>query len=104
MQKLWPTISWLDLLNNVTVIDEQFSEEDYVAFDILDYLKELNKLLLETRKRIVMDFIVWKLLEFYSNYLTKPHRTRFETYNLLISSNRIVSNRTEFCMNEANKL
>ena len=92
---------------------------DYVIFDeVIDYVKDLNHLIygipkrypnnLQNQKpspsfRIVADYMMWKVVEEYWQFLSQPVRELFEEYYEKEYNRPPELNRQKFCINESRK-
>ncbi|KAJ3649737.1 hypothetical protein Zmor_021461 [Zophobas morio] len=102
VQTLWPNIRWLELINNITGLNLMGS--DYVIFDeVIDYVKDLNHLIYGIPKRIVADYMMWKVVEEYWQFLSQPVRELFEEYYEKEYNRPPELNRQKFCINESRK-
>ncbi|XKL65520.1 hypothetical protein PGB90_008940 [Kerria lacca] len=102
LKKRIPHIAWDEYFNNVLLT--QLEEEESIVLYSLSYFIELGKLLMNTNRRVVQNYAIWKLL--LNNLL--PHMT--DTYQQIrlafkkvlygISSER---NRWSQCVDWTNK-
>ncbi|RZB38693.1 Peptidase M13 N domain containing protein [Asbolus verrucosus] len=101
VQTLCPNIQWLRLINDVT--GNMMVGSDYIVFNILDYIKDLNHLILRTPKRIVADYLMWKIIEESWQFLSQPIREKFEKYNEEVFNQLPQLDRQKFCLDESKK-
>ncbi|KAJ3638389.1 hypothetical protein MTP99_001757 [Tenebrio molitor] len=100
VQLVWQNINWLELLNQIT--KKKLSEGQQVAFYVKNYMRRLDKLLKETTKRTQVNYVIWKLVEAYSPFLSE--RVRDLSVNYLASTNQSdlwYKDRDAFCFEES---
>ncbi|CAH0551532.1 unnamed protein product [Brassicogethes aeneus] len=100
----WPKIYWQMFLNNIT--QTTLSNNDKVLFSVGDYLPKLGALLQKSDKRTQANYILWKILESYTPYLTKSLREKIQKYKRRLTQFtediNIETNRAKFCFKETN--
>ncbi|KAJ3649739.1 hypothetical protein Zmor_021463 [Zophobas morio] len=100
VQQKWQNINWLELINHLT--KKKLSDDQLVAFYVENYMPELDKLLKQTTKRTQVNYVMWKLVEAYSPFLSK--RIRDMVHNYVASTNQTdlwYKDREDFCFEEA---
>ncbi|XP_045474805.1 neprilysin-2-like isoform X2 [Harmonia axyridis] len=79
-QDKYPRISWLQFLNAVLSDALVLKETDLISIRSERYLIDLEILLLNTKKRILGNYIIWKMIEKFIPFLTHNIRSRYEKF------------------------
>ncbi|ESO07738.1 hypothetical protein HELRODRAFT_110566 [Helobdella robusta] len=80
LQEIAPFINWLDYINGrFSKVNITINESEPIIVPYPEYFVKLNTLInntlhKENGKRMLQNYIVWNVMEFYSQYLNKPFR------------------------------
>lgn len=73
--KLWPYIDWLEYINSKMYSVLKFKESDIVIVQQLDYYNQLERVLNQTDRKVIANYIIWRDLADYIPYLTSDLRS-----------------------------
>lgn len=79
MQKKYPYIEWVEYMNSLLPEPLSVNENETIAVKVPAYLENLGKLLNDTPKRVIANYIMWRITQYSSSFLTKElRRLKFE--------------------------
>ncbi|XP_015837315.1 endothelin-converting enzyme homolog [Tribolium castaneum] len=100
VQQKWQKLNWLEFLNHIT--QKKLSDTQLVAFYVESYMPKLDKLLKQTTKRTQVNYVIWKLIETFSPYLSKPIRDLMQNYSIKANETETwYQDRSTFCFEES---
>ncbi|KAK4879936.1 hypothetical protein RN001_008082 [Aquatica leii] len=86
LQRKFQSIPWLEYLNNVMDIPEiKIKNSDIIIIAVPSYILELEKLLSQTPKRVLANYILWRAAASSVSYLTEELRNRQLQYSTILS-------------------
>ncbi|VDM99379.1 unnamed protein product [Thelazia callipaeda] len=103
---LLPQINWLEFLTRLIppMIGTFLSNSTTVIVQEVDYLKNLSDLLRITSKRVVSNYIFWRICHFWNDILDKSFDSvQLELMNVLNGQRKIVS-RWQHCVQKCEEL
>ncbi|KRT86485.1 Peptidase, partial [Oryctes borbonicus] len=93
-----PTVPWFDYINQTLQFPgTQIAANEVINLPDMVYIKELLSLLRRAQKRIQANFISWRFVQDFIEYLPKSFRRRRQKYVEMTNSYREKS-RWEFCL------
>lgn len=79
MQKKYPYIEWVEYINSLLPEPLSVNENETIAVKMPSYLENLGKLLNDTPKRVIANYIMWRITQYSSSFLTEElRRLKFE--------------------------
>ncbi|KAF5280980.1 hypothetical protein FQR65_LT14904 [Abscondita terminalis] len=86
LQNKFSSIPWMEYLNNVMDIpDIQIKNSDVIIIAVPNYISELEKLLTQTPKRVLANYVMWRAAASSVSYLTDELRNRQLQYSTILS-------------------
>lgn len=74
LQKMVPEIPWLEYINRVLSPFFSVTTEEPVVVNVPDYVKNLGQLLNRTPKRVIANYMLWRVTAASVGYLTEDAR------------------------------
>lgn len=85
MQKKYPTISWLEYINKLLPPTVQITKDEIIVNSVPSYIEGLEKLLTNTPKRVLANYLGWRAASASVSYLTEALRRRQLQYSTVLS-------------------
>ncbi|XP_044265964.1 neprilysin-2-like [Tribolium madens] len=102
LETQFPSIPWVDFLTNITMNSNNISSNSWIHFRAGRYLRNLQTLLHRTPKSIQANYIVWKIIEHFRNYLKESVRSLYESFLIHLNPNlAFVNNRHLYCLQKS---
>ncbi|KAH7638002.1 neprilysin 2-like protein [Dermatophagoides farinae] len=102
LQKISPNIEWLELINTFVVDKEKpmTLDREIVVID-LSYVKFLNDIIPKTSKRLLANYIVWRVVKSKIGMLDSTWRRLKQTYNSINLGHPKIEPRWMQCVSHA---
>ncbi|XP_015837313.1 neprilysin-2-like isoform X2 [Tribolium castaneum] len=102
LENQFPSIPWVHFLTNITMNSNNISSSSWIHFRAGRYLRNLQTLLHRTPKSIQANYIVWKIIEHFRNYLKESVRSLYESFLIHLNPNlAFVNNRHLYCLQKS---
>ncbi|XP_031781394.1 neprilysin-2 [Nasonia vitripennis] len=104
LSKNYPSIPWLELLNHVfnpsgVIIDET----EVVIIEDLEYITKLEKLIEITPKRVIANYLVWKVVQSSLGYMPSEFRVLEADYLNQVNGRTQTPDRASKCLTDVMK-
>lgn len=102
MQEKYPYLKWLDYFNVILKPTElQIDEHEIISVSVPSYFEKLGKVLAQTPKRTIANYVIWRITGFSSFFLTEELRKRQLQYSTAISGKQEQEPRWKECIDIA---
>ncbi|XP_055296722.1 neprilysin-2-like [Sitodiplosis mosellana] len=85
VQQKYPFIQWVKYINALLPSPLSVDENEVIVINVPSYFNSLGQLLQDTPKRIIANYMMWRVTKFSSLFLTNEIRKRQLVYNTAIS-------------------
>ncbi|CAG9819313.1 unnamed protein product [Phaedon cochleariae] len=99
--KIVPRINWLEYFRSI--FDIAINEDEYVVAYGLPYFIELDKLLASTDKRVIHNYILWRLIMSLSSHLIDDYQRERVEFRKILQGVLSERNRWSQCVEWTNK-
>uniref|UniRef100_T1IPN2 Membrane metallo-endopeptidase-like 1 n=1 Tax=Strigamia maritima TaxID=126957 RepID=T1IPN2_STRMM len=99
LENYMPQISWYDFLNSLNFSTPITNYHEVTVGDA-NYLKKLSTLLSTTNKRIIANYMLWKVVKQHSLFLNKKFRNMLVDFNRDYLGYSVSPSRKLFCFRE----
>lgn len=100
MQKQFGFVSWLELINSLLPKGMHVDENETVIVDVPNYLIDLSKILSDTPKRTIANYLMWRIVFQSSDLLTDKLRKRTAAYEAAILGKKNEPPRWKKCVSQ----
>lgn len=97
LQENYPSFSWLRYINTI-LADNDIKSSEIVILQSPGYIKSLEKLLITTPRRIVANYIFWRVVENSVSFLSSKLRVRLLDYSRSVSGTIALPPRWRECV------
>ncbi|XP_014207873.1 neprilysin-2-like [Copidosoma floridanum] len=84
LSKKFPSIPWMEYFNTILAPTTSVTEDEVVVVNVPTFITELEKLLMKTPKRVLANYLMWRVAGSSVSYLNDEMRKRqfefFKTY------------------------
>ncbi|XP_076320218.1 neprilysin-2-like [Tachypleus tridentatus] len=94
--RLAPQINWRKFLNNLLV--DPIPDSEPVVVIVPEFIKKFNELVTSSDKRVIANYMLWRVVLQSFHMLSKPWRELVQQYNSIITGKTIEPPRWEMCM------
>jgi neprilysin len=98
VQAEYPYIDWLSYINAILHKDVQIKDHDVINVSVKRFFKDLEKILKETPKRTMANYVMWLITKSSSFYLTEKLRKRQLQYSKDVSGIEALEPRWKECV------
>ncbi|PSN53889.1 Membrane metallo-endopeptidase-like 1 [Blattella germanica] len=98
MQSTFPTIPWLSYFNSILPQHVQITEEEVIVVSVPSFVKGLEKLLEQTPKRVLGNYVMSRVAGASVNYLTEELRNRQLKFSTALSGRTERESRWKECI------
>ncbi|CAG0923779.1 unnamed protein product, partial [Notodromas monacha] len=70
----WPSIPWIDYINKLLAPFHKIDKTEPVIVDVPSYITAFEKLIAETPKRVIANYVMWRIAAASAGYLTENAR------------------------------
>lgn len=98
VQVKYPYIPWVEYINALLPEGLSVDENEIIVVSVPTYFEELGKLLEQTPKRIIANYLMWRLTAFSSFFLTENLRNRQLIYSTALSGKQEQEPRWKECI------
>uniref|UniRef100_A0A2P2HZF3 Neprilysin-like n=2 Tax=Hirondellea gigas TaxID=1518452 RepID=A0A2P2HZF3_9CRUS len=98
LHKLAPNVPWLDYMNNILSPYFTIGTEEYVVVNVPSFISGMGKLLQETPKRVVANYMMWRIAASSVSYLSDDARDLQLSYSKKITGTGKRQPRWKECM------
>lgn len=95
---MYPYIQWVDYINALLPPTLQINENETVVVTVPSFFEKLGKLLEETPKRTIANYLLWRVSAFSSYFLTDELRKRQLLYTTAVSGKQAQEPRWKECI------
>ncbi|XP_014207875.1 neprilysin-2-like [Copidosoma floridanum] len=83
LSKRFPSIPWIEYFNTILAPTTSVTEDEVVVVNVPTFITELEKLLMKTPKRVLANYLMWRVAESSIDYLDDEIRKQpFEFYKI----------------------
>ncbi|XP_042912794.1 neprilysin-2-like, partial [Parasteatoda tepidariorum] len=97
LRELVPQIDWLKYLNGL--LNDPITETETLVVMVPNFLKQFGELIAKTDKRIVANYMMWRVVADSAGMLSKDWKALVQEYVLAITGEREEKPRWEQCVN-----
>ncbi|XP_021018755.1 endothelin-converting enzyme-like 1 [Mus caroli] len=101
LQKITPHLQWKWLLDQI--FQEDFSEEEEVVLLATDYMQQVSQLIRSTPRRILHNYLVWRVVVVLSEHLSPPFREALHELAKEMEGNDKPQELARVCLGQANR-
>ncbi|XP_058793348.1 neprilysin-2-like isoform X4 [Phymastichus coffea] len=98
LHEKYPSIPWLDYINNILSPSALVDEDEVVIIYAPSYISNLERLLQQTPKRVQANYILWRVVVNSVGYLTDEIRKRQLAYYTVVSGRTERGSRWKECV------
>ncbi|GLV37814.1 Neprilysin 2 [Carabus blaptoides fortunei] len=98
MQQKHPTIPWMEYINSLLPSGIQIQNNEIIVNSVPSYIKGLEKLLQETPKRTLANYVAWRAAGASVSYLTEELRKRQLEYGTVLNGKTERESRWKECI------
>lgn len=80
MQQKYPYIQWLEYMNSLLTLNQNVNENEMIIVKVPCYFERLGQLLQNTPKRVIANYMIFRIAYMSSFYLTDQLRNRQMVY------------------------
>lgn len=91
-------MEWLDYINALLPPTLQIDENEIIVVSVPSYFESLGKLLQDTPKRTIANYMMWRVTAFSSFFLTNELRKRQLVYSTAVSGKQEQEARWKECI------
>ncbi|XP_031559890.1 endothelin-converting enzyme 1-like [Actinia tenebrosa] len=103
LKKEVPEYDWLNHLNTMFTTDK-IQESEELTVPALPYLKKLMKLVENTPKSVLSNYLVWNVIQDEVSFLSKPYRDARTKYRDSVLGSKGQKKRWKTCVSYTNEL
>lgn len=98
VQSKFSYIPWVEYINALLPEGLAIDENEIIVVSVPTYFEELGKLLEQTPKRTIANYLMWRLTAFSSFFLTENLRNRQLIYSTALSGKQEQEPRWKECI------
>jgi len=98
VQEMYPYIRWVDYINILLPSSLSVDENEVIVVSVPSYFESLGKLLEDTPKRVIANYMMWRVTAFSSFFLTNELRKRQLVYSTAVSGKQEQEARWKECI------
>ncbi|XP_038601119.1 endothelin-converting enzyme-like 1 [Tachyglossus aculeatus] len=101
LQQITPHLRWKWLLDRI--FQEDFSEEEEVVLLATDYMQQVSQLIRSTPRRILHNYLVWRVVVVLSEHLSPPFREALHELSREMEGSDKPQELARVCLGQANR-
>uniref|UniRef100_A0A8P0TT64 Endothelin converting enzyme like 1 n=1 Tax=Canis lupus familiaris TaxID=9615 RepID=A0A8P0TT64_CANLF len=101
LQKITPHLQWKWLLDQI--FQEDFSEDEEVVLLATDYMQQVSQLIRSTPRRILHNYLVWRVVVVLSEHLSPPFREALHELAREMEGSDKPQELARVCLGQANR-
>ncbi|KAG2462801.1 endothelin-converting enzyme-like 1 isoform X1 [Polypterus senegalus] len=101
LQRAAPSVQWKRLLDRI--FHDNFSEDEEIVVLATDYVQKVSEIISTTPKRILHNYMLWRIVVALSEHLSTPFRDAIHDFSREIDGTEQQLERSRTCLNQANK-
>lgn len=98
VQEKYPYIPWVEYINALLPHGLDINENEVIIVSVPEFFEKLGKLLEQTPKRTVANYLMWRVTAFSSFFLTEDLRKRQLVYSTAVSGKQEQEPRWKECI------
>lgn len=98
VQQMYPYIQWVEYINVLLPPTLSIDENEVIVVSVPSYFESLGKLLENTPKRTIANYMMWRVTAFSSFFLTDELRKRQLVYSTAVSGKQEQEARWKECI------
>lgn len=98
MQTLYPYVDWLSYINGLLPASVQVTEDEVINVSVPSFFEELGKVLQQTDKRVICNYMMWRIHAFSVGFLSEEFRKRQLMYSTVVSGRQDQEPRWKECI------
>lgn len=98
VQALYPYLQWKEYINGLMPQGLQIDDNEQIVVSVPTYFEALGKLLEQTPKRVLANYMMWRMAAFSSYFLTDSLRNRQLVYSMVVSGKQEQEPRWKECI------
>lgn len=98
VQEKYPYIPWVEYINALLPTGLDINEDEVIIVSVPQFFENLGKLLEQTPKRTVANYLMWRVTAFSSFFLTEELRKRQLVYSTAVSGKQEQEPRWKECI------
>ncbi|XP_074621109.1 endothelin-converting enzyme homolog [Acropora palmata] len=103
LQKEAPGYPWMHHLSSI-FSEETLTEDEEIIIPALSYLQNMSKIIRQTPKRTLANYIVWNVIQDEVSFLSKPYRDARTKYRERVLGSKGQKKRWKTCVTFTNEL
>ncbi|KAL1449213.1 hypothetical protein WDU94_000430 [Cyamophila willieti] len=85
LQEKFPSIPWSEYINTILSPNAKLNQDETIIVAVPSYIHSLEKLLSTTPKRVMANYVLWRVMAASVSYLNEALRTRQLAYSTAVS-------------------
>lgn len=98
VQAAYPYLQWKEYINGLLPTGLQIDDNEQIVVSVPTYFEALGKLLEQTPKRTIANYLMWRMAAFSSYFLTDVLRNRQLIYSMAVSGKQEQEPRWKECI------
>lgn len=95
---MYPYIRWVEYINALLPKQLVVNEDEIIVVSVPSYFESLGQLLENTPKRVIANYMMWRVTAFSSFFLTNELRKRNLVYSTAVSGKQEQEARWKECI------
>jgi len=101
LQAAYPYVQWVDYMNALLPEGLSVAEDEMINLSVPSFFEDLGKLLAKTPKRVIANYMFWRIHGFSVGFLTEEFRKRQLQYATALSGRQEQEARWKECVDIA---
>ncbi|XP_037729955.1 neprilysin-2 isoform X1 [Drosophila subpulchrella] len=101
LQAVYPYVQWVDYMNALLPEGLSVAEDEMINLSVPSFFEDLGKLLAKTPKRVIANYMFWRIHGFSVGFLTEEFRKRQLQYATALSGRQEQEARWKECVDIA---
>ncbi|KAM8999712.1 endothelin-converting enzyme-like 1 isoform 3-T4 [Sarcophilus harrisii] len=101
LQQITPHLRWKWLLDQI--FQENFSEDEEVVLLATEYMQQVSQLIRSTPRRILHNYLVWRVVVVLSEHLSQPFRSALHDLSREMEGSDKPQELARVCLGQANR-
>ncbi|GJQ69916.1 Nep2 [Trypoxylus dichotomus] len=103
LERKYKFIPWTRYINLILAPHDTITPEEVVSISVPEYITDLEKLLKKTPKRVVANYLLWRIIDSSAKLLTKEIRERRFKFQYLITGQVTQTPRWIYCIDKVSE-